>query len=83
MSIRCAMSDINELKQHEVRQQREPEMLEQQKIQSLGILAGGIAHDFNNLLTIITGNLQLLREQPNDADAQFSAMDEAARRATQ
>jgi PAS domain S-box-containing protein len=84
VSIRCAMSDIDELKQHEVRQhQREREMLEQQKIQSLGILAGGIAHDFNNLLTIITGNLQLLREQPNDVDVQFSAMEEAARRATQ
>jgi PAS domain S-box-containing protein len=84
VSIRCAMSDIDELKQHEVRQhQREREMLEQQKIQSLGILAGGIAHDFNNLLSIITGNLQLLREQPNDADVQFSAMDDAARRATQ
>jgi two-component system cell cycle sensor histidine kinase/response regulator CckA len=84
VSIRCAMSDIDELKQHEVRQhQREREMLEQQKIQSLGILAGGIAHDFNNLLSIITGNLQLLREQPNDADVQFSAMDDAVRRATQ
>jgi signal transduction histidine kinase/CheY-like chemotaxis protein len=84
VSIRCAMSDLDELKQHEFRQhQREREMLEQQKIQSLGILAGGIAHDFNNLLTIITGNLQLLREQPNDADVQFSAMDDAARRATQ
>jgi two-component system cell cycle sensor histidine kinase/response regulator CckA len=84
VSMRCAMSDIDELKQHEVRQhQREREMLEQQKIQSLGILAGGIAHDFNNLLTIITGNLELLREQPNDADVQFSAMDEAARRASE
>jgi len=84
VSIRCAMSDIDELKQHEVRQyQHEREMLEQQKMQSLGILAGGIAHDFNNLLTIITGNLQLLREQPNDADVQFSAIDEAACRATQ
>jgi signal transduction histidine kinase/CheY-like chemotaxis protein len=84
VSMRCAMSDIDELKQHEVRQhQREREMLEQQKIQSLGILAGGIAHDFNNLLTIITGNLELLREQPNGADVQFSAMDEAARRASE
>jgi two-component system CheB/CheR fusion protein len=38
----------------------ERNMLEQQKRESLGLLAGGIAHDFNNLLTGVLGNASLI-----------------------
>jgi signal transduction histidine kinase len=41
----------------------EARVQEQQKRESLSVLAGGLAHDFNNLLTGIVGNADLLSMQ--------------------
>jgi signal transduction histidine kinase/ActR/RegA family two-component response regulator len=43
------------------RQRFEKELLEAQKLGTVGKLAGGIAHDFNNRLTIIMGHAELLK----------------------
>jgi len=46
------------------------QLLQAQKLESLGRLAGGIAHDFSNLLTVMQGHVQLaLRRLKPDSPA--------------
>jgi len=45
------------------------QLIQSQKMESIGALAGGIAHNFNNLLTAILGYAELLQEY-SDLDAE-------------
>ena len=79
--------DISARKQaEELRIRMETQMLQVQKLESLGLLAGGIAHDFNNLLTGVLGNVDLaLADSPSSTPirANLESIDKAAQQAAE
>ncbi|MBM4142964.1 MAG: PAS domain S-box protein [Lentisphaerae bacterium] len=81
------LRDITERVNAENERRRiEERMQQQQKMESLGILAGGVAHDFNNLLTVMLGNAELLMQEtaPESSHAEnIEGIRKAAHQATE
>lgn len=64
----------------------EQQLLQAQKMESIGTLTGGIAHEFNNLLTGILGYASLLLQQTDPQDraySQLQVIQQSARRGAQ
>jgi PAS domain S-box-containing protein len=58
--LQMVFRDLTVRRQAEAdRRQLHQQMVQGQKLESLGVLAGGIAHDFNNLLVAVMGNADL------------------------
>lgn len=64
-----SLQDITALKQAEAEQNSLREQLIQaQKLDSIGQLAGGVAHDFNNILTVILGYAEEILQDLSEDD---------------
>ena len=58
--VAAIISDVSaRIKVEEERRRLEEQVLQTQKLESLGVLAGGIAHDFNNILMAVLGHCEL------------------------
>ena len=73
--VTAAIRDIS------VRRAVEAQLLQAQKLESVGQLAAGMAHDFNNLLTAIHGYAELLGQALPGDDPRRADLDEILRAA--
>ncbi len=46
-------------------EKKDLQLIQAQKMETVGTLAGGLAHDFNNVLTVIIGSITLIQRQLN------------------
>lgn len=67
------MGTIHDMTEHKKMQQQ---LLQAQKMESIGLLAGGIAHDFNNMLTAIAGYGETIRENIIEDDILLSNVEQ-------
>jgi two-component system cell cycle sensor histidine kinase/response regulator CckA len=66
------------------RETLEAQLIQSQKMESIGRLAGGVAHDFNNMLSVILGYSELIKTKlaPDDPIMRdFEQIQRAAKRA--
>ncbi|MBV5329744.1 MAG: response regulator [Chlorobium sp.] len=59
------------------------QLIQSQKLESIGQLAGGVAHDFNNKLMVILGYAELSKMEIHDTDKILHYLDEIRRAAEQ
>lgn len=63
------------------RENLQDQLLQAQKMESIGRLAGGVAHDFNNMLMVIGGHLEMALEKINPAQPAYPDLQEIRRAA--
>lgn len=81
--LHSVVHDITAHKQAERDRERLKEQIVQsQKIESIGRLAGGVAHEFNNLLGVIVGYAELALEKVSEESSLHKDLDEILKAAS-
>jgi signal transduction histidine kinase/sensor domain CHASE-containing protein len=81
--ILVIIEDVTERKHaEEGRKKLQSQLLQAQKMESIGRLAGGVAHDFNNMLGVIIGNAELAMMQIEPGSPIYDELVEIQKAAT-
>ncbi|HKK33027.1 MAG TPA: PAS domain-containing protein, partial [Desulfomicrobiaceae bacterium] len=76
------LQDITERRQAEEEQGKlQAQLLQAQKMESVGRLAGGVAHDFNNMLGVVLGHTEMALENVDLGDPLFTDLQEVRKTA--
>ncbi len=74
--IRGFLLDVTE------KHQLEMQLLQTQKMESIGRLAGGVAHDFNNMLNVILGHADLALDKTDSSEPLYNHLQQIRDAAT-
>ncbi|AEX85821.1 hypothetical protein XO10_07020 [Marinitoga sp. 1135] len=60
------------------------ELMQSQKMETMGLMAGGFAHDFNNILTVLKTEVELMKytDDPEEINESLENIEESIKRAS-
>jgi len=71
--VESVIEVIRDISEH---RKLEDQLIQAQKMESVGRLAGGVAHDYNNMLSVIVGYSELALEKLDPADKLYEDLSE-------
>lgn len=73
----CLFQDTTKFKRDETeRKILQDQLIQSQKMESVGRLVGGVAHDFNNMLGVILGHAEMMEDKINLSPASHMQLEE-------
>ena len=80
--VLVTLQDITDSRQAEQEKEKlQAQLLQAQKMESVGRLAGGVAHDFNNMLGVVLGHTEMALENVDPKDPLFTDLQEVRKTA--